>query len=303
MAGATTTRQSVANFLDAIKDNICILPGDIVDTLLKDRKEESVTLFQTLDRIASSLETGATENKRHNAAMEAKMDEMIRIQNENSEKAEIVAKLDNLTDAVTKTSTALEKQSSVGDTEQLKKNLLQLKDVKGQFLRSQKLAAYTEELLDHDPPYAQRKYRTKVSHGTHEEEIQSYKDETKAKVKSDNERMRMRMRRWEEEIADLNLQIEEALANPNLGRQEKTKFEEQIKKNEEAIVKERDEAFQKIVDEVNKDLNSGETQFLLKFIDENFTDDEENASNPRRGRGSKNSRGPFRGQKNRRGQR
>ena len=299
MAGATTTRKSVADFLDTIKDNICILPGEIVGAYMKDRNEESGKLCDVLERIASSLESGARENKRHNAVMEAKMDDL-RMQIESSVQTEVVTKLEELTDAVNKTSTVLEKQSSTGDTETLKKNLVQLKDLRGQYLRSEKMSAYAEELLEKEPPYAQRKFRTKVMRSTHEDEIQSYKDETIARVKSDCSRIKIRMKRWEEEISDLKIQINEALANPNLGRQEKARFEEQLKKNEEANIKERDDAFQKIVDEVNKDMSSEENQFLLKYADGNLTDEEENFSNSGRGRFSKNSQGPYRGVKNRR---
>ena len=99
------------------------------------------------------------------------------------------------------------------------------------------------------------------------------------------------MRRWDEEIAELKSGIEEALSNPNLGKSEKVKFEEQIKKNEETNMKERDKAIQKIINTTNEELNSEKTQYLLKYVeDDDFEDDGMHSSGRGNYRGSKNFR-------------
>ena len=220
MARATTTRKSVADFIKSIKEDICILPGDILSTYFADRKKDNEDLCGIFDRIASSLESRATEDNRHHAVMEAKMDELIRTQSDSVYK-KVVDKLDELTDAVNKTSTIILNQTAVDGTKQLRKNILKVKDLRGQYLRAEKMSAYTEDHLAKSPPYVQRKFRTKVSKNTPVDELESYKDIAMQRAKSECDILKIRMRRWDEEIAELNSCIEESLANPNLGRSEK----------------------------------------------------------------------------------
>ena len=130
MAGATTTRKSVADFLNSIKDEICILPGEFLSTYLSDRKKENGDLCSVLERIASSIETRVIEDNRHHAVMEAKMDEIIRSQREDSVYNKVVDRLDELTDAVNKTSTILLNQTAADGREQLKKNILKMKELR-----------------------------------------------------------------------------------------------------------------------------------------------------------------------------
>ena len=304
MAGETTTRKSVADFVDSIKDNICILPGDILSTYLEDRKKDNEDLCAIFSRIVSSLESRATEDNRHHAVMEAKMDELIRTQRDESVYNKVVDKLEELTDAVTKTSTILLNQTTVDGTEQLQKNILKLKELRGQYLRAEKLSSFTEEHLAKSPPFVQQKFRTKVSKDTPVDELESYKDIAIQRAKSECDILKIRMRRWEEEITELKSGIEEALSNPNLGRLEKAKFEEQMKKNEEANTKERDEAIKKIVNTTNEELNSEMTQFLLKYVEDGDSEDDDNTWKPVRGnfKGPKNFRGRFPRGRNRRGQ-
>ena len=125
------------------------------------------------------------------------------------------------------------------------------------------------------------------------------------RAKSECDILKIRMRRWDEEIAELNSCIEESLANPNFGRSEKAKFEDMIKKNEEKNVKERDEAMKKIMKTTNEELNSETTQFLLKYVEDGDSGEEDNVINSGGGtfRGPKNSWGWYTRPKNWRGSR
>ena len=180
MTGATTTLANISEIMDRIKGNVCVFPDEFMAPYIGDVKEHDVKLCGVLERIAKSLELGEAERKRHFAEMEAKMDEVIRVQNDNSAYLAISVKLDKLIESVSNISTLLQSNLAKDDrfatTTQLKKNISKVKNLRGQFLRTEKMSNYTEELLCMDPPFVQRKFRVKVSRDTPTDEIESYQD-------------------------------------------------------------------------------------------------------------------------------
>ena len=88
------------------------------------------------------------------------------------------------------------------------------------------------------------------------------------KAKREVERMRIRMERWEDEINTLKTSINTALSSPSLPRQTKTTYEERWKRDEDSNIKERDIALKKIRDTYDDEINSGASQYLLKYVDD-----------------------------------
>ena len=79
--GATATKRSLAEFIESIKHDMCILPSSVFTELLQRKDERETQLIKILERIAVSLETEETETKRHNKVVEEKIDDIIRVQN------------------------------------------------------------------------------------------------------------------------------------------------------------------------------------------------------------------------------
>ena len=105
MTGATTTLANISEIMDRIKGNVCVFPDEFMAPYKEDVKEHDVKLCGVLERIAISLELGEAERKRHFAEMEAKMDEVICVQNDNSAYSGISVKLDKLIESVSNIST------------------------------------------------------------------------------------------------------------------------------------------------------------------------------------------------------
>ena len=168
------------------------------------------------------------------------------------------------------------------DKDLLNKSILKLKDLKGQYLRSEKTSELIEELINKDNPYVQRKYRVKLNTDTPTYLIESYELEAVGKAKREVEIMRIRMERWEEEINTLKTNINTALSSPGLPRQTKSTYEERLKRDEESNIKECDVAVKKIRDTYDDEINSSAGQFLLKYVNDgernNKKSDETNCS-------------------------
>ena len=145
----TTSRKAYADFIEAAQEDICIIPSEIFTDLLKGKQQRDDDLFSVLNRIANALENGEEQKKKHFQSMEAKMDQIILAQNDSSTfetyMTEIGEKISSLTAAISQSSeTIVEKiDTSEKDKESTQKNILKLKDLRGQYFRSEK----TSELL------------------------------------------------------------------------------------------------------------------------------------------------------------
>ena len=250
--------------MDRIINDVCIIPDSFFDTYTEKRTEQETLLWY--------LESGKVEQKRHFAAMEEKMDELICVLKNNNVYAEISAKLDVLTKSISKNSTlVVDDQSNAEDmrsARQLKKNISRVKNLQGKFLRAEKMATYSDELLSMDPPYVQRKFRVKVSYDTPTEEIEIYENQSIHRARMETTLLKIRMKRWEKEIADLQQEIKLAFEDPKMKKAEKSNFEEQVKKNEDVNMRKSLKAFKRVQRTCDNELNSGNTQFLLKFTED-----------------------------------
>lgn len=299
MAG-TITRKALRDFFDSVKDDVCLIPSEVLAGILQDKQNRDDKLYGVLDRIATNLETGVGNSLKHFHNQELKMDQIIIAANDTSSMEtslyQIGEKLDKLTEAVTNSANNL--QTRIGDdekdTEKMKKNILKLKDLRGQYLRAEKMSNFSEELMNKTPPYVQGKFRMKVARDLPEEELECYRTDALHNARSENDKMKIRMRRWEEEIAQLNLEINTVLNNPNTPQTLKTKMEQQIKKDEEINQNERENAIKKIKETYETETGSGTTQFLLKYVNDDMDGDKRSGN---RGGGRGNFSKNFRGQR------
>ena len=256
--------------MDRTKDDLCIIPDSIFGTYGNNRTEHDALLWSVLERIATNLESGKEEQQRHLLAMEDKINEIIRVQKDNnSAYTAINLRLDELTKSVSAMSTLLNDRLNA-DTfpaKELKKDISKVKDLRGQFLRAEKMSTYTEEMLLQNPPFVQKKFRVKVSNNTPVDEIVSYQDEAIQRARMETKRLRIRMKRWENDLADLNEKIQRSLQDPNLEGIDKAKIEEQLKKDEQFNMKKTLTAFRRVQKSCEKELNAGGSQFLLKYTE------------------------------------
>ena len=156
----TTSRKAFADFIEAAQGDICIIPSEIFADLVKEKQQRDEGLCDVLNRIAEVLETGEQSKKKHFQAMEMKLDQLIIAQNDTRKyetyMAEIGEKLSNLTTAISQSSETVKNVAKNGnDKDSLNKNILKLKDLRGQYLRSEKTSELIEELINKDNPYVQ----------------------------------------------------------------------------------------------------------------------------------------------------
>ena len=152
------------------------------------------------------------------------------------------------------------------------KNISKVKNLRGQFLRAEKMSNYTKELLCMDPPFVQRKFRVKVSRDTPTDEIESYQDEAIQHAKMETTRMKIRMKRWDEEIAKINSEIQIALSNHTINDKDKAKYKEWLKKDEDINQRKCNTAFRRIQKGIQCELQSNRTQFLLKYTEDKHSE-------------------------------
>ena len=264
---------------------------------MKENQQRDEKLCNVLKRIAVAIETGEDVKKNHFHAMEIKMDQMIIAQNDTSSyetcMADIGERITKLTEAISRSSTAVVEtmEGREKSEDSTNKNILKLKDLRGQYLRSEKTSELIEELLAKDNPHVQRKYRVKVTEGTIEDEIALHKTHAAENARRDVERMKLRMKHWKNEINDLKSEINKALSKPSISPERKLMYEQQMMKNEMMNEREREDAVAKIKKSYDDEIKSGAVQFLLKYSDVR----EGNASNNRGGHDpSKNYSGRYR---------
>ena len=235
---------------------------------LKKKQQRDEKLWEVLNRVANVLETEKEAKIHHFQAMEMKLDHLIIAQNDTRETCMnmIGEKISNLTEAVRCNNTLVGNTNENND-KSINKNILKMKDLRGQYLRSEKTSELMEELLAKDVPYVQRKYRVKVSKDTHEDEISCHKLDAERIARTEIALMKCRMKRWEDEINILKTNISTALSHPSMKQETRLKYEQRIRKDEETNIKERDVAVKKIKDTYENEVNSGATQFLLKYVD------------------------------------
>ena len=260
-------------YIEAAQGDVCVIPSEVFAGLLKEKQQCDERLWEVLNRVADVLETEKEAKIHHFQAMEMKLDNLIIAQNDTQKQTcmdMIGERISNLTEAV-RNSNTLVGATNQTDDKTINKNILKLKDLRGQYLRSEKTSELMEELLTKDVPYVQRKYRVKVSRDTHEDEISCHKADAERIARTEIALMKCRMKRWTDEINILKTNLSTALSHQSMQHEMKVKYELRIKRDEESNAKERDVAVKKIKDTYENEVNSGATQFLLKYVDDENT--------------------------------
>ena len=248
---ATVTRKTLDTFMNSIKDaEICILPADILSTLVKnnvDQQERSIAIQQ---RIATSLESLATNLQ----AVEQPLQEGGEFQN-------LITKIDLLTTAMTNNNVAASQQAKPTDSD-VETLTNKIRDCEWKILRSTDLSKYNGELLDVEPPYVRRKYRAKIGPSTPDFEKPIKEDEAKHNVRSDIRLMEARVAQWSGELDDMKAELEEK--KRLLSNSKREEISKKVRDNTEAMKTAWGKAFEKIKKQVEDERNSSATQFLLK---------------------------------------
>ena len=148
----TTSRKAFADFIEAAQGDICIIPSEIFADLVKEKQQRDDGLCDVLNRIAEVLKTGEQSKKKLFQAMEMKLDQLLIAQNDTGKyetyMAEIGEKLSNLTAAVSQGNNIVKNVAkNENDKDLLNKSILKLKDLRGQYLRSEKTSELIEELI------------------------------------------------------------------------------------------------------------------------------------------------------------
>ena len=272
MPGATS-RNAFDEFLETTHGDTCVIPSEIFADLMKDKMERDDSLCNVLQRIAVALETGEESKKKHFRQMEMKMDQLIIAQNDTNTyetcMTDISEKITNLTQIIINSSELIAdkiESTEITDKEAINKNIVKLKDLRAQYLRSEKTSELIDELLnDENKPYIQKKFRVKVSNETHNDELILSRNVAIDNAKTEILYMKCRMKRWEEEINSLKDSIALSISKPDITPQQKETFKQQMSKNEDMALKERDEAVKKIRDSRENEIKSGVDQFLLIY--------------------------------------
>ena len=180
-----------------------------------------------------------------------------------------IYKITNLTQIIINSSELIAdkiESTEITDKEAINKNIVKLKDLRAQYLRSEKTSELIDELLnDENKPYIQKKFRVKVSNETHNDELILSRNVAIDNAKTEILYMKCRMKRWEEEINSLKDSIALSISKPDITPQQKETFKQQMSKNEDMALKERDEAVKKIRDSRENEIKSGVDQFLLIY--------------------------------------
>ena len=272
MPGAIS-RNAFDEFLETTHGDTCVIPSEIFADLMKDKMERDDSLCNVLQRIAVALETGEESKKKHFRQMEMKMDQLIIAQNDTNTyetcMTDISEKISNLTQIIINSSELIAdkiESTEITDKEAINKNIVKLKDLRAQYLRSEKTSELIDELLnDENKPYIQKKFRVKVSNETHNDELILSRNVAIDNAKTEILYMKCRMKRWEEEINSLKDSIALSISKPDITPQQKETFKQQMSKNEDMALKERDEAVKKIRDSRENEIKSGVDQFLLIY--------------------------------------
>ena len=90
-------------------------------------------------------------------------------------------------------------------------------------------------------------------------------------VEKEVQRMEIRMKRWDTQINELNDNISEAMTSSTITKNEKDDLQREIIAIEDEITKKRELSFRKVKNECEMEIAAGETQFLLKYVDQRYT--------------------------------
>ena len=300
MAGAVT-RKSLMDFKQQLNDDndIVIIPSDLLTRILDDNK-------QTQDQLVNVHQQMLDTQRSTNEAL-TKIASALESMNSTSgeQSSTLLSKMDDLISKISTSNTTLSTTSQPITDDNLKQMVYKKCNKEQQIRRASELSDYFTELLAMDPPYAHRQYRTKVNRNTPEYEKKINSDDTVHKVNQQIQLMNERVKNWTTEIQSMQETIASTLQH--LDENRVNKFNKHMKEESDKQLNEWTDRFASYKRTITRDIESGASQYLLKYADEKDSDTEDDAepqqknSNSRENRteGGRGGRGAnrFRGNK------
>ena len=263
---AAAARKSVTEFKQQLTEgDFTIIPNEIFTRILDDNQrcydmlstgqERMEKIHQdstnALNRIATALETSCTSSEQNSTNLLEKLDELIlKMGSVNNQLGVVSTITDETLETMARNKTTKEHQ----------------------IRRAKDLAAYYHELITKNVPYAPRKFRTTINRNTPDYEKPLHNENTIHKVNQDIKMMQERIKNWEEELLNIELDINDIL--PKLKEQRAEKFQKTITDKSEKLQREWADSFASLKRSHSKDIESGASQYLLKYSDEKDSEDE-----------------------------
>ena len=314
---AAATRKSMSDFKQHLSENDYVLiPSDIFTQILDDNYKTQEHLLnghrqmvetqrstnEALTKIAAALEGLGAASQEHSINQLDKMDKiadtiecMCASSQEHS--TNLLAKMDNLISTISSTNNTVNATTPITTDDEFKTLTQRKCNKEQQIRRATELSEYYTELLARNPPFVQRKYRTKINRNTPEFEKKIHSDNTVQKVKQEIHLFQERVKNWTVEVQTLQGQIDGVLRS--VSEIQANKFNKMLSDETERQQNEWSDKFALLKRTVSRDIDSGASQYLLKYADKKDSEDEdERQSQPKNGFGRDNQhKGKGRGVK------
>ena len=256
MAAGITTRGALQAFKDRIQvEDIVIIPANILSTLLENTVNNHEKLVQSHNRIGCALEQLALNLQQ------------MQCRNQGDEFRSLLEKMDILTSTIAE-SKPLQDLSHTTNAE-IEENLCTYMEIEEKLLESRDLACYYEELLRRDTPYAPWKFRTEINPTTPEYEKPILADRTKEKVSNQIRLLQARTQHLNSQLEQLNIEIEAIKSTLPSWKQER--LTNRMQANSVRVKVRWSKSMDRIRNNYEQDMNSGETQFMVKIAVNHIT--------------------------------
>jgi hypothetical protein len=238
--GVTWNHQSIIDILKSSNSGLCVIPSAIFSVML----ENMSLLSKSIESITKSL-TAVVCKPPNDPATD--------ISN-----ADILSRLDNLTDMIKSTTFAFMEDDEVRTLQQdlkFRSALFQKQ------LHAEKVSKLYEELLSDDVPYALAKFRTKVSPSEKEWVKEIQREATIFTVESEIKIREGYISDWKEQISNLDKKRDTFLAtNPEY----RDRFQRRIEQDEKKSVKSVERAIFKLQNSCDLEKRTSQSsEFLL----------------------------------------
>ena len=267
------------------RENLCVIPPDLMRLLMQEHTRLLEKSNETNENISKFCEATANHMAKIADTLEVIAVNMSSIGEKTANSnAELLTKLDNLTNAVAAANLASSNRGGVPDAG--KNKLLQKRFTLMQKIhRDERLCEiYAEGIGNGELKFAPPKFRTHISSTASENEKKHRRAETIFKVQSQINIMQDFVAEWKKRIQEIDTEIDVLIgANEHM----KESIKEKIRTQEEtARAKIEKESITKLVSSYEEEKKSGNTEFLLTTKKDNPTN--------YRGRGRGRGRGRWR---------
>lgn len=244
------TLHSSEGEFEQVSDDISVISSDILKDLSAHRTVEEDKLRSILLDIVFAIEL---------------------LNNKTNANKSLIHKLDTLTAAMQEGNCRmerLEKTLLVNFDDDINNLIDRKRDLEWQYMRSDKLSSYYEDLLLHEnEQYVPFEFRVKVRSDSDFHEKMLKKEKSVNNFKVEIRLMKETVDTCKRQLDHINMEIDNFLSSPSLLKITKEDHKTKIIQNEESNVMKLDNALKKVRRRCEKDLNCGAKQFLIRYID------------------------------------